>query len=187
MIAMPSGNSGGSLRQRWTTNALSPSQSNSTSPPAPGTPMCHRPMSGSRRATDGGGVGGVMPTKDRPGREGSSGGVRRRPLTDPLAADRVVGRRGQRGDPAAGGLDLGLVVTAEQVVVLLAGGVRADDREAVAGRRAAMAGAGGEDEHVAGGDLERLALRPAELEGRAAGDDRERLVRGRVEVVEVED
>ena len=52
--------------------------------------------------------------------------------------------------------------------------------------RAAVAGAGGQDEHVAGRDLEGLALRAAELDRRAARDDGERLVRGRVEVVEVE-
>ena len=46
--------------------------------------------------------------------------------------------------------------------------VGADDGEAVARRRAAVAGARGEHEHVAGGDLERLALRAAELERRAA-------------------
>ena len=39
---------------------------------------------------------------------------------------------------------------------------------------------------VAGRDLEGLALRAAELDRGAARDDGERLVRGRVEVVEVE-
>src|SRR3954470_180791 len=60
MIGIPAGDPGGSLRQRWTTNALSPSQSNSTSPPAPGIPTRQRPISGSSDATAGAGVGGVM-------------------------------------------------------------------------------------------------------------------------------
>ena len=73
-----------------------------------------------------------------------------------------------------------------EVVVLLPGRVRADDGEASARAAAAVARARGQDEHVAGGDVERLALRPAELDRRAAAHHREHLVGVRVEVVEVE-
>ena len=96
------------------------------------------------------------------------------------------GGAAERGDPLARGLDLGGIVAAQEVVVLLARRVGADDGEAVAVGRAAVAGAGGQDEHVAGLDLEGLALRAAELDRGPPGDDGERLVRGRVEVVEVE-
>src|SRR3954451_9367906 len=104
------------------------------------------------------------------------------PAGDALAADRVLRRRRQRVDAGAGVV----VGFAQEVVVLLAGRVRADDREPVAGGGAPVAGAGREDEDVARRDLERLALRPAELDRRGPGDDRERLVRRGVEVVEVE-
>ena len=50
-----------------------------------------------------------------------------------------------------------------------------------------MAGAGGQDEHVARTDLEALAARPAEQHARAPGDDPEDLVRRGVEMVLVED
>src|SRR3954468_5613556 len=85
MIAVPSGNSGGSLRHRCTTNALSPSQANSTSPPPPGTPRRQRPTRASRRATAGSGGGGAigasfvargLPFAARSARGDSSPGVR---------------------------------------------------------------------------------------------------------------
>jgi hypothetical protein len=47
-------------------------------------------------------------------------------------------------------------------------------------------GAGGQHEHISEADVEGISLRAAKLQRRAARDHRERLVRGRVEVVEVE-
>jgi hypothetical protein len=49
-----------------------------------------------------------------------------------------------------------------------------------------MPGPSRQHEHVTGSHVERVSLRPAEFERRPAGYDRERLMRGRVEVVESE-
>src|SRR5215217_3824003 len=86
------------------------------------------------------------------------------PARDAIAADRILRRWAEVRDPLARLLQLGVRdVLAQQVVVLLPRRVGADDAEAVTRRGAAVAGAGGQHEHVAGGDLERLSRRPAEL------------------------
>ena len=61
---------------------------------------------------------------------------------------------------ATDALARGVVGLPHEVIALLAGGVGADDGEAVARRGAAVTGPGREDEHVALPDLERLALGP---------------------------
>src|SRR5262245_38937810 len=104
------------------------------------------------------------------------------PVLDALSAHRILRWGGKRGNSRAGRV----VGRAQEVVVLLPSRVRANNRESGARGGAAVAGSRRQHEHIAGADLERLALRAAELDRRGARDHGEDLVRGRVEVVEVE-
>jgi predicted enzyme related to lactoylglutathione lyase len=120
-------------------------------------------------------------------RERSRRELRSAPGGDAVAADGVLHRYAEVRDPRPSRLDFGGIVAAEDVVVLLALRIGADHREVLIGVGAPMPGAGGQDDHVAGLDLERPPLRAAELDRGVAADHGEHLVRRRVEVVEVED
>ena len=65
--------------------------------------------------------------------------------------------------------------------------VGADDEQVGARARVAVAGAGGQHEHVAAPDVEPAPVWAAEDDRGGAGDDAQHLVRGGVEVVEGED
>ena len=104
------------------------------------------------------------------------------PPRDTFAAHRVALRRPERGDPR----ERGVVGLAQQVVVLLPAGYAPTTRKSVSADARRWPVPAGRTSTSPARDVERRALRPAQLEHRAARDHGQDLVRGRVEVVEVE-